>query len=440
MVHVALAGDGVEPVDLLGVARGAQGADVEDLGLTADEEARAVRAGQDAHFAGDGADLVELAAIDAQALLGDELAEDLLLEVVEHVADELGLGGDQLTQLAVLGLTQEGLADLGRERVDVLLAGFLVGVLEGLGHAGHVLAGEGDQALIELGGLDVELLLADLLDDLFLPGAELAHRVPAHFDRLEHFGLGHELDAGLDHHDGVRGARDHQVHVALVGLGEGRVDHPLIVDAADANATDGAREGNVGDHQGRRGAEHGEHVGLDVLIARQHVSDDLHVVAEAIREEGADRTVDQTPGQDGVLGGATLAAHEAAGDAADRVHLLFVVDQQGEEVDALAGGLRHGRRHQHGGAARLDQDGTARLLGVLAEGHRDVVVAELVTISLHFVAHGSYSLLFTFQSGPSVRETRGGAVLRCEAGHPRGGPALASLVYLRRPSLPMIAR
>ena len=38
----------------------------------------------------------------------------------------------------------------------------------------------------------------------------------------------------------------------------------------------------------------------------------------------------------GVLGGASLALDEAAGDLAGGVHLLFVLDGQREEVDAFA--------------------------------------------------------------------------------------------------------
>src|SRR5690606_41747700 len=60
--------------------------------------------------------------------------------------------------------------------------------------------------------------------------------------------------------------------------------------------------------------------------------DDLHFVAELVREQRADRAVDQAAGQRFLLGGAALALEEAAGDAAAGIELLLVVDGERKEV------------------------------------------------------------------------------------------------------------
>ena len=64
----------------------------------------------------------------------------------------------------------------------------------------------------------------------------------------------------------------------------------------------------------------------------QHGGDDLDLVAEALREQRADRPVDQARDQGLVLGGPALALEEAAGDLARGEGLLLVVHGQREEV------------------------------------------------------------------------------------------------------------
>ena len=77
-----------------------------------------------------------------------------------------------------------------------------------------------------------------------------------------------------------------------------------------------------------------------------HGDDDLDLVAVALAERRAQRAVDQPAGQDRGLGRAALPAEEAAGDLADRVHPLFDVDREREEVDPLAGvGADAGAEH-----------------------------------------------------------------------------------------------
>ena len=60
--------------------------------------------------------------------------------------------------------------------------------------------------------------------------------------------------------------------------------------------------------------------------------------------------------------GAALAAREAAGDLADGVEALFVVDRQREEIDAFAR-VGHAGRDEDDGVALAHGDGAVGLLG-----------------------------------------------------------------------------
>jgi hypothetical protein len=86
-----------------------------------------------------------------------------------------------------------------------------------------------------------------------------------------------------------------------------------------------------------------------IRIQGQDRLDDLDLVAQALHERRPERPVDEAAGEDGVLGRAALAAEERAGDPAHRVHLLFHVHGEREEVEALTGLLaRRGGGQDHG--------------------------------------------------------------------------------------------
>jgi hypothetical protein len=147
--------------------------------------------------------------------------------------------------------------------------------------------------------------------------------------------FGQLVGLGLDHQHGGFGAGDDQVHLAVEQLRLARVQHVLAVDVAHAGGADRAVERDAGDRQRGAGADHRGDVGLHLGVQAQHVDDHLHFVEEAVREQRADRAVDQARGQRLELARAAFALEEAARDLAGGVGLLDVVDGQREEV--LAG-------------------------------------------------------------------------------------------------------
>ena len=73
-----------------------------------------------------------------------------------------------------------------------------------------------EQALVDLGLLDLDLLLAGLLAQLLHRGDELLDLAVGDVERVEDLGLADALGAGLDHQDRLVGAGDDQVELELL--------------------------------------------------------------------------------------------------------------------------------------------------------------------------------------------------------------------------------
>jgi hypothetical protein len=158
--------------------------------------------------------------------------------------------------------------------------------------------------------------------------------------------------AGLDHGDGNvtvldDAACDHDLEDGAITLAPAREGDPLAVDERQAHAGDRAAEGQTGDQRGCRSGVQRDHVIGVVRIDGEHGLHNLHLVAQRVREQGAQRAVDDAAGQDGLSRRAAFAAEERAGDLACCVHLLFDVDGQREEVVVLLGAGSGGRGGKH---------------------------------------------------------------------------------------------
>ena len=199
--------------------------------------------------------------------------------------------------------------------VDGLVALRLGGDLVGLGEL--ALAGGGDGGLD--GGIvdrhEVARLLGGLLGEA---DDRLDHRLEAlvpHHDGAEHHLFRQFLGLGLDHQHGVLRAGDDEVERGGLHLVDGRVELQRAADHADAGGADRPHEGDARQRQRGRGGDHRQDVGVVLQIMRQHGDDDLRVVAVALREQRADRPVDEAGDQRLLLRGASLALEIAARDA-----------------------------------------------------------------------------------------------------------------------------
>ncbi len=219
-----------------------------------------------------------------------------------------------------------------------------------------------DDALGRYGLGPLHLRLATGLGQkLFLRRDELANALVGNAERVEHIGLTHLERATLDHHDRVIGRRDDQLQIAVAELLERRVEYPLILDTADANAADQTREWDSRGVQRVRRRDEREDVRVILLVGGDDVDEDLHFVLESFREQRADRSVDDPCRKDFSVVRSTLALDEAAGNLASRVGLFLILDREREERQrALLITHRHcGEDH---GVSELDDGRASGLL------------------------------------------------------------------------------
>ncbi len=92
----------------------------------------------------------------------------------------------------------------------------------------------------------------------------------------------------------------------------------------------------------------------------------MGLVLVPVLEGGSKWAVDQTAGEDGLFRWAPFTPEEGSGDPPDRVHALFEIDREREEVDAFPWLLVRCGGNQHLGTTDLRYDGSVGLLGKLA--------------------------------------------------------------------------
>ena len=120
----------------------------------------------------------------------------------------------------------------------------------------------------------------------------------------------------------------------------------------------------------------------NILLDGQNRSHDLHIIAHALIEQRAQRTVNQSGGQRRLFGRTAFAFDETAGDLAHGVHLLFEVNAQREEVLTLAGRIARRRVDHDHRVAQADDHRSVSLTAVLAKFHNQRATRQLCGIRL----------------------------------------------------------
>ena len=226
----------------------------------------------------------------------------------------------------------------------------------------------------------VELGLADLGHHLVDESDLLLVLLVSGTDGLEHHVVRHLVGAGLDHDHLLAGGDHGDIQIAdltLLGVG---VKHQLAVHQTHLQGGNRAVPGDVGDGQRGGGADEGGDLRGAVVIHGHDGTHHGHIVAEVVGKQGADGAVDNAAGQDALLAGATLAAVEAAGNAAHGVQLLLKVHAEREEVDAVPGTGRGGDAAQHAGVAVAHHDGGVGQLSQLAHLQREGTAGQIHSV------------------------------------------------------------
>ena len=380
VVHVTLGLRTGQCVDLLFHLEHVQGGDAQNLGFATLEQCGTVHARNDVHFSGQGADVTQATAIDAVILGQDAATHDLALQLLERIADLLFLLGI----VHVGEFTGERGLDALLDLMDAILARQLLGNGEGFVEIG---VGDLIDTVVQIFGVLREELefLGFLRSDLLEFGLSLADHLDERLggfettgdDFLVRLGLAFVVDevpcvlagTGFDHGDGDvvvldNAAGDHDFEHGAFALAPAREGDPLAVDQGQTHAGDRAFERQAGDHGGGGGGVQCDDVVCVIRVDGEHGFDDLHFVAQGVREQRTQRTVDDAAGQDGFGARTAFAAEERARDLAGCVHLLFHVHGQREEVVVLLrAGTGGGGGQNHRIIVKIGGDGTIRLLG-----------------------------------------------------------------------------
>ena len=239
------------------------------------------------------------------------------------------------------------LFDRGNSVLAILLANDRVG-------GAQVLLGELKNLFLDhriVGHHQLARLLGGLLREL---DDRLDHRLEmpmAEHHCAQHDFLGKLFCFRLHHHHRVLSAGDHEIEPAFAHLVDRRIEHILVVDEADAGGADRSHERGARQRQRGGGCDHGDDIWIVLLVVRQHGDGHLCIAAPTVREQGADRAIDEARRQRVLFGRTALALEIAARNPAGRVVFFGVVHGEWKEIDSFLGLLRRDDRGEHGGLA-----------------------------------------------------------------------------------------
>ena len=225
VVHVPLGGLLGDAVDGLRLTGRCQRADGHDLCLSSLEESASVRSREQAAFAPNRSNLVELSVVRTDALVEDHRADGFLRNIIEYGVDILGTLRINFRKM-LLGLIFNC--------VHVLKSFQLIRRLNRFSHlrrrvSAHCLV-DLSQRLIEF---YILLRLADFLDDFFDEFHEFLDFLMREQNRVEHFHFRYFTRACLYHHNRFLGAGYSHVDIGFFPLLETRVDDHSAVHSAD---------------------------------------------------------------------------------------------------------------------------------------------------------------------------------------------------------------
>ena len=395
MVHITLGFDTVDTVEKLFFANGGKRCHGENLCLTSGEKTAAVCAGKYAHLGCERTDLIHPSAVDTLSFVKQPSADNLLLELVKAFVDHC---------LAVGIILCKRFVDLFVNGLECGVAhALVVGVESDLDFIADHFGNAVEHFVIELERGIFEFGLADFRFDAFDEFAKRDDFLVSLHDGFVHGFVIDFVGARFDHDDLLCGAGDSELEIADRSLGFRRVDDYFAVHKSDEYARDRAVPRNVGNGKRYGSTDHcgnfGGAVGID-----GHDGERYHdVVAEILREERADRSVDNAGSEYRVFGRPAFAAVPASGDLSGGVKPFFVIDGKGKEVDTVSRSGGHGRVCKNCGFAVANKAGATGELSELAGFDNERPSGELVTESFvifeHFLDPFVYSYFTSKRKG-----------------------------------------
>ena len=220
------------------------------------------------------------------------------------------------------------------------------------------------------------LRLGRRVDDLPFQRDEIANAHLGHLQRLEHLGLADLQRSALHHVDRVGRAGHHEIDAGELELLEGGIQDPLPVHPAHPHRGERPVPRYVRGAERDRRSHGGKHVGVILLVSRQHRRKYLDLVLEALRKERPDAAIDQPAGEDLLVGRAPLPLEKPSRNLPRGIGLLAVLDREGKERQRADVG-RHGDGGEHHRVAELHERRSGGLLGEAAGLDHEAASGEL---------------------------------------------------------------
>ena len=228
-----------------------------------------MRHGQGRYLAPDGADLIGLTAIQTDTLVEDTTAHSVALYIVVvavHHSAVLVVADFALSILSQLGTLSE---ELLLEVLENLLEGIST-ILLGQSLLGDIVCGLvqffihtcAEVLVVNLVVVLALHVLTELLAQLLLEFAHGLDGIHSGLEGTQQILLRHLFHLTFHHHDVLSRSTNHDVHVGLLHLLEGRIDYILAIDTSHAHLRDGALEGNIRASQGCRCSKTCQCIGL----------------------------------------------------------------------------------------------------------------------------------------------------------------------------------
>ena len=222
-----------------------EGGERHRLRFAALENGRAMRAREDADFAGDLAQIVVAAAVDALLLVEDVAAERFFLDVIERLVDR--------ELVRVRKFFEHGRLHFVAQTVDRFAArDFAFGVERGFDPIAGDAVGDFENLRLHFQQRHLAFRLADLRREFLLDANHFARVPMGELERLDEFVFRQFVRRAFDHDDVVLGADVNQIEIALLALDVSRVGDELSVHTADAHGADRARQMEYRKRRARR--------------------------------------------------------------------------------------------------------------------------------------------------------------------------------------------
>ena len=400
MMHVALALDRLNGVKALPFVEHAQRADAHNLRLTTLEQARTMNARQVTRHNVQRTNLVHRTTVSALARLDNHLAHSALLKALAGGCD-IGAPCSTFLFREVLFL------DACFQLFDFRNAIQLVSVFQSSGHIIVIGLNALSDARVGFVNLVLDRSRVHLGKESSLMLAECSNGFLTEVHSSKHVFFSDFLGTRFNHRDEVLRAGDGQLKIGVLHFGVSRVHNELarFLVAANAHASSGALKGSAAHHQSGRGAHNANDIGGILAIAYKRCSNNVNFLLETLGKARTNRTVNHASRQRAKLRRTSFAFQVAARNAANRVHLLNVVNGQWEEVIVLLF-ARDNRGHQNRGVTLAHQHSTRSLFCQLTGLELVLLAVKLELFNNFFHSFLSFSSCMPYCTQASSAEQK----------------------------------